>query len=219
MTAPLASANRPARRSVWAIFRGPLSFGLTLAGWVRQGSVMTESSDDILARLPGLIREARTERGLTLESLARVSGVSRSMASQIERGESSPTITTLVALAKALDLDLGTLFAPPPRQGRVEVVTSDAAGQSNLDDQGLRIRDFGAGMRELRLGNGGVFENEALTAGTQCQVYVINGSIEVTSGAVVQRAERGDVACFAADVPHGLRALDGGAKVVLATGT
>ena len=72
---------------------------------------MTDEAQDILARLPGLIRETRTERGLTLEALAKVSGVSRSMASQIERGESSPTVATLVALARALDLDLGALFS------------------------------------------------------------------------------------------------------------
>ncbi|WP_238365682.1 helix-turn-helix domain-containing protein [Mesobacterium pallidum] len=180
---------------------------------------MTDSAHDILARLPGLIREARTERGLTLEALAQVSGVSRSMASQIERGESSPTITTLVALAGALDLDLGALFAPPPREGRVEIVTADAAGQSEFDAQGLRIRDFGAGLRELRLGNGGSYTGEPGPGGAVLLAYVINGTVEVVSGGITAQADRGDVARLAADVPHGLRALDGGAKIVLARGT
>ena len=66
---------------------------------------MTENSDDILNRLPARLKEARRAQGLSLEAVANLSGVSRSMVSQIERGESSPTIATLWNLTRALQVD------------------------------------------------------------------------------------------------------------------
>ena len=55
---------------------------------------MTEDPDRILGQLPARLREARRARGLSLDAVAKLSGVSRSMVSQIERGESSRTIAT-----------------------------------------------------------------------------------------------------------------------------
>jgi len=69
---------------------------------------MTEDTDRILGQLPARLREARRAKGLSLDAVAKLSGVSRSMVSQIERGESSPTIATLWNLTRALQVD----FAP-----------------------------------------------------------------------------------------------------------
>lgn len=46
---------------------------------------------DIVQRLAARLKEARRAKGLSLDAVARLSGVSRSMVSQIERAESSPT--------------------------------------------------------------------------------------------------------------------------------
>src|SRR5690349_18284632 len=58
-----------------------------------------------------LIQRERKARHLTLERLAALSGVSRSMLSQIERGESNPTFAVLWGLTQALKIDLGELIA------------------------------------------------------------------------------------------------------------
>ncbi|NVK14514.1 MAG: helix-turn-helix transcriptional regulator, partial [Rhodobacteraceae bacterium] len=47
---------------------------------------MTENTDDILTLLPARLKEARRAQGLSLEAVANLTGVSRSMVSQIERG-------------------------------------------------------------------------------------------------------------------------------------
>jgi transcriptional regulator with XRE-family HTH domain len=57
------------------------------------------------------VRQLRRECALTLNELATRSGVSRSMVSLIERGESSPTANILDKLAAALGVPLATLFA------------------------------------------------------------------------------------------------------------
>src|SRR5579872_1152381 len=67
----------------------------------------------ISERLAARIRQIRAERSLTLEAFAEASGVSRSMISLIERGESSPTAVVLEKLATGLGVALATLFDAP----------------------------------------------------------------------------------------------------------
>ena len=51
-------------------------------------SVIMENLDTILSFLPMRLKKARRAKGLSLDAVAKLSGVSRSMVSQIERGES-----------------------------------------------------------------------------------------------------------------------------------
>ena len=69
--------------------------------------------DDINARIAARVRQLRADRGLALDALAEASGVSRSMISLIERGESSATAVVLEKLATGLGVPLAALFDPP----------------------------------------------------------------------------------------------------------
>ena len=51
-------------------------------------SVIMDNSDAILSPLPTRLKDARQAKGLSLEAVAKLSGVSLSMVSQIERGVS-----------------------------------------------------------------------------------------------------------------------------------
>jgi transcriptional regulator with XRE-family HTH domain len=73
---------------------------------------MTESAD-LNRRIAERVSDLRAVRGLTLEALAERSGVSRSMISLIERGESSPTAVVLEKLSAALGVTLASLFDAP----------------------------------------------------------------------------------------------------------
>ena len=64
--------------------------------------IMEASATDLNARIAERVRELRAQRGLSLDALARKSGVSRSMISLIERGESSPTAVVLEKLAAGI---------------------------------------------------------------------------------------------------------------------
>jgi len=57
------------------------------------------------------IRDARTERGWTLETLAAESGLSASFLSQVERGLSTLSIVSLASICRALDLPIESLFS------------------------------------------------------------------------------------------------------------
>lgn len=60
------------------------------------------------------IVERRQELGLSKSELARKIGVSPSMVSQIERGNSLPSVPTLFALATALGANVDTFFVADP---------------------------------------------------------------------------------------------------------
>ena len=73
----------------------------------------TQSLNDRIAQR---VRDLRADRGLSLDALAGHCGVSRSMISLIERGESSPTAVLLEKLATGLGV-------------RCLLYTSDAADE------------------------------------------------------------------------------------------
>ena len=56
------------------------------------------------------IRLRRTRLSMTQEELAFRSGVSNNMISNVERGIQSPTVETVAAIAKVLDIELYKLF-------------------------------------------------------------------------------------------------------------
>lgn len=57
------------------------------------------------------LRLARLGHRMTLAKLSEKSGVSKSLLSMIERGQSVPTITTFQKIAAALEIPASTLFA------------------------------------------------------------------------------------------------------------
>src|SRR5690242_13281623 len=74
---------------------------------------MQETASDLNQRIAERVRELRGARALSLDALAGRSGVSRSMISLIERGESSATAVVLEKLAAGLGVPLASLFDAP----------------------------------------------------------------------------------------------------------
>ena len=68
---------------------------------------------NIHQRIAEGVRTLRRDQGYSLAALSEKSGVSRSMISLIERGESSPTAVVLEKLAVALNRSLAELFDNP----------------------------------------------------------------------------------------------------------
>jgi transcriptional regulator with XRE-family HTH domain len=56
------------------------------------------------------LRELRTERGLSMRALGRQSGLSTNALSMIERGKTSPSVSTLYKIATALDIPITAFF-------------------------------------------------------------------------------------------------------------
>jgi len=70
----------------------------------------------------GRLRELRQERGMSMRALARESGLSANALSMIERGRTSPSVSTLYKLADAMGIPITAFFREePPRQDIVFV--------------------------------------------------------------------------------------------------
>lgn len=80
-----------------------------------KGVQQAETELDINARIATVVKSLRVELKLTLEDLAKISGVSRSMLSVIERGECSATAVVLEKIATALSVPLASLFEDPAK--------------------------------------------------------------------------------------------------------
>ncbi len=57
-----------------------------------------------------LLRQVRNEKGMTLETLAQLSGISKGHLSKIERQERDPKVSTLVLIADALKVNVNDLY-------------------------------------------------------------------------------------------------------------
>ena len=162
-------------------------------------------------RLGETLQRLRAERGMTLDDLSRVAGVSKSMLSEIERDRANPTIAVTWRLANGLGLALEQLFAGEPRaRPTVQLVGPDATPR--LEGEGYRLRVLGpmelAGRfewYELELAAGGALVSDPHDPGAQEHLTVLAGQIEVASGDHARRLRSGDTARYAADRPHAIR--------------
>ena len=142
------------------------------------------------AFLAARVRDLRRDRDLTLEQLAALSGVSRSMISLIERQETSPTAAVLNKLADALGISLPALFAgdakavdpdPVSRRADQPVWTDPASGyvRRHLSPAGV---DSPLELVEVTFpaGETVVFDNPVRRVGVEQQVWVVKGAMDIT---------------------------------------
>lgn len=61
-----------------------------------------------------LVKKVRLEKNMTLETLAKLSGISKGHISKIERQERDPKLSTLIQIALALKVDIDKLYKVIP---------------------------------------------------------------------------------------------------------
>jgi transcriptional regulator with XRE-family HTH domain len=175
-------------------------------------SSMRDTTPNLNERIAERVRELRTAQGLSLEALASKSGVSRSMISLIERGESSPTAVVLEKLAAGLGVMLAALFDAPA------AAQAPSGPVARHDDQPLWQDPASGYLRrnvsppgvpqpiqivEVRFPPGGrvAFETGARDLRVHQQVWVLEGAIDVTLGAERHRLREGDCLVMQLDRP------------------
>ena len=167
------------------------------------------ASGDINTRIARRVRALRADQGMTLDALAARCEVSRSMLSLVERGESSPTAVVLEKISAGLGVPLSALFedagaaASPLSRGSERRPWRDPQSgylRCNISPDNypspIRIVEvvFPAGARVA-------YESAAREAGMQQQIWVRQGSIEVTQGGVTHRLEADDCLAMPLDQP------------------
>jgi transcriptional regulator with XRE-family HTH domain len=175
-------------------------------------SIMDTPPVDVHGRLAARLRRLRADRGLSLDALAERAGVSRSMISLVERGESSPTAAVLNRLAAGLGVTIAALFAEPARP--------DASPLARRGEQ-PSWRDPGSGyvrrnlsppgypspieLVEVRLPAGARVAYDtpgsARAVGLHQQLWILEGRVELTVGDAAHQLEGGDCLAMRVDRP------------------
>jgi transcriptional regulator with XRE-family HTH domain len=159
------------------------------------------------------LQRLRLERGLTLEDLSRIAGVSKSMLSQIEREKANPTIAITWRLANALGVGIGQLLSAEPRDvDTIRVVEAHETPTLPGNHAGYTLRILGpmelAGKYEwyeLTLAPGGELASQAHDPGTNEHLTVLHGTLEVEVGSSVRKVKMGGTARYPADQDHAIR--------------
>jgi transcriptional regulator with XRE-family HTH domain len=167
--------------------------------------------DPVNERIAANVRVLRSERGLSLEALARACGVSRSALSLIERAESSPTAVVLDRIAAGLGVPLGSLFetaagtqdAPSVARRTDQPVWRDPGSgylrrsvSPDVDASPIRIVEvtFPAGARIA-------FETGDTGRGVCQQLWLLQGTIDFSIGGDTHRLRAGDCLTARLDRP------------------
>jgi transcriptional regulator with XRE-family HTH domain len=182
----------------------------------REGS----PSRDLTPVVGGNLRRLRSQRGLSLERLSQVSGVSRAMLGQIELGQSAPTINVLWKISSALGVPFSALISSRS-QGTVHVLRADQAKLLTSHDGSFTSRalfPFDEPRRvefyELRLAAGGIERADAHNPGTVENLVVARGAVEIEVQGRKEQLGAGDAMVFEADVPHVYRSRSDGESVL-----
>jgi transcriptional regulator with XRE-family HTH domain len=156
------------------------------------------------------IRALRDAMGFSLRDLAERSGVSAPMLSQVERGETSPTLIVAAKIATGLELTLSQLLRLDEGQ---HVSVSRAAGRRVSTRGGHRIEELTPPMPGQRADvslhvlepgatTGGRTDPPMHEPGSRETAVVLAGTLALIVDGTRYELPAGDSVTFDADLPH-----------------
>ena len=165
---------------------------------------------DASSRLLGdRVRRLRQGKGWTLEQLATETEVSRSMLSQIERGQANPTLVVAGRIARGLGITLSELAEEPASGAVIDVIRGDDPTYLFRSDEQCSVRTLSplnlekaVEFYELRLPADGVLRSAPHYQGTREYLHLHHGQVAIVSGQDTCELHKGDTAHYRADVDH-----------------
>ncbi len=176
------------------------------------------------------IREIRLKRGLTLQEVSELTGLSKATLSQIENQVTIPPIATLLKISRALGQHIADFFQDEtPVTDRISVVRAEER-QESINRMQVEARRIGYRYESLahhladkkmepfiveiepREESAAIFYNHK---GEEF-LFVMEGELEFRGGDKIISLKPGDSLYFDSEIPHALRGLKGRAAKVLA---
>jgi transcriptional regulator with XRE-family HTH domain len=158
-------------------------------------------------RVADNLRARRKARNMSLDDLARASGVSRAALSQIETCKSNPTVGVLWKIAVGLAVPFAELIGAP-RSGAAVLRREDSQVLRSSDGrfESRPLAPAGASplveVYELRIAARSTHKSEAHAARTHEIVVVLTGQLRLHVDDERYELGAGDSIAFAADRPH-----------------
>jgi len=175
--------------------------------------VATKSSDPpdaATSAVGGRVKVLREAMGFSLRDLAERSGVSAPMLSQVERGETSPTLAVAEKIAAGLELTLSQLLRLDEGE---HVSVSRAAARRRYERGGHRFEELtpplpgqraDVSLHTLKAGaaTGGQDDPPMHEPGSRETAVVLTGVLALTVDGTRHELRAGDSVTFDADLPH-----------------
>ena len=153
------------------------------------------------------LKALRDENKLSLDKVAKLTGVSKSMLGQIERGEANPTISTVWKIANGLKVSFTALINQPQpetqviRKGDIDPLTECQGKFLNYSyfpyEEGRRFEIY-----RVDIAPNGVLEAEPHPDGTYEFISVFDGELTVSFGDELYQIGEGEALKFKADCLH-----------------
>jgi transcriptional regulator with XRE-family HTH domain len=163
--------------------------------------------ENLQSTIASNLKQLRQERNLSLNQLAQLSGVSKSMLGQIERGEVNPTISIMWKIADGLKVSFTQMLTLPISD--VDVIRKNNTIPM-VDDEG-KFRNFplfpyDSGRKfelyNVELDPNGELSSDPHPAGIEEFVTVFSGELTMTVSGNSYTLKEGDAIRFNADLPH-----------------
>ena len=156
------------------------------------------------------VKALRRSMGLSLRELAERSGVSAPMLSQVERGDTSPTLTVAGKIASGLELTLSQLLRLD--EGKHVAVVPQGSGRSR-ERGGHRLEELTPALPGQRAdvsrhtldpgaSTGGPSDPPMHEAGARETALVLGGTLTLVVDGDEHALHEGDAVTFDADLPH-----------------
>jgi transcriptional regulator with XRE-family HTH domain len=163
------------------------------------------ATNTVKRSIGSLLKARRLDLGLTLQDLAERSELSAAFLSQAERGKATPSIVSLINIARALDTDIHYFITPPSptslvrRADNPEIIDIDSPVVYKRLDAEIRNQRMNALIMEIPPGTAlpVVHRDEG-----EDFFYVLSGEVEQRIGDEVFTLREGDSAHHNTQVDH-----------------
>lgn len=155
------------------------------------------------------LKTTRQKRKLSLDKLAEITGVSKAMLGQIERGESSPTLNTLWKIATGIKVSFSSLLIEAQGHIGAQLIPyseitpiTEEDGLMKIYPQFIFDSNRGFEMFILELEPGCNHISEPHDHGVEEYINVFEGTMEVVVAEEVYTLTKGDAIRYFADKKH-----------------
>ncbi|MGI6217817.1 MAG: helix-turn-helix domain-containing protein [Coriobacteriales bacterium] len=162
---------------------------------------------DIKENIAGNLREIRAKKQFTLDEASRLTGVSRSMLSAIEKGDVNPTISVIWKIANGYKVKFSSIVEDKKETYHI-IRAEDIKPLTEGDGRYINYPEFPFNESTLfetyriRIDQGGHLEAQPHMPGTEEYITVFAGKVRITAGEESSDLEEGDSIHFFADQPH-----------------
>ncbi len=181
------------------------------------GGARIAESTPVAPPIGARVRALREAMGLSLRDLAERSGVSAPMLSQVERGETSPTLMVAAKVAEGLELTLSQLLRLDEAD---HVVVIRAKERRRLRHAGHRVEELtpplpgqraDVSLHSLAPGatTGGAGDPPIHEPGSRETAVVLTGAVNLVIDGESHELRQGDSVTFDADLAHHFTNHDG----------